>query len=816
MSKRTRHDAAEDLFQVMAYDKESKIFYCGDAEDHMLGFGFVCDPMPGADDRVADRISALLNNNWPENSILQFALWAGPDITDYLNAMNSLRAGQNNELCLETTRQRAAMLQDGTNIPIIKSKQIRVRNLQLIVTCKVPLANPMPTDDEERTIITLRANIEQGLKTIGLYPDDLTADRWVQIMSTILNHGENASWRNGRMAAELDKPLRNQVLDWDTTVTRDAKGLWLGSTRVKTLSVKRYPQHLDFGHAAQYLGEYMTGSRGLRDNALITTTIIFPEPQAMKAKLSAKRTFAINQAYGPMLKFEPMLGHKKAGFEALFSALDDGDRPLRMYFNLTLFSENENAAVAAASNAIGYWGELGMRMMEDNYFGLTLMANSLPLCADPKAVDELFRYKTMATRHAVPILPIFGDWTGTGTPVMQFVSRNGVPMSLSLFDSTNNYNCCIAASSGNGKSFLANEIISSYLSVGARIWVIDVGRSYENICSQYNGDFAHFGSESSICVNPFQLVVDYEEEADMLSSLVATMAAPTEALTDFQNSALKRVMHDLWREKAGEMTVDDIAERLKSSENDIRIRDVGEQLYQFTSGGEYGRFFVGKNNMQFQNRFSVLELEELKGRPHLQQVVLLQLIYQIQYDMFVRAIRENDNSEKIVLIDEAWDLLSNAGPAVAKFLETGWRRFRKYNGAGICITQSVSDLYKTDVGRAIAENSANMYLLSQKTDSINDMRKKEQLPLSEGAYEMMKTVNTMPGHYSEVFCITTRGMGIAVLVVEPFRRLLYSTAPADRHALRAKQQQGMDLKSAINAVLLERNHGRDNQNTRVA
>ena len=90
-------------------------------------------------------------------------------------------------------------------------------------------------------------------------------------------------------------------------------------------------------------------------------------------------------------------------------------------------------------------------------------------------------------------------------------------MSVSLYDSGSNYNCCIAAQSGSGKSFLVNEIISSYLSEGGQCWVIDVGRSYEKkLCEVYDGEFLQFGQDSGICLNPFEIVEDYDEEADVL------------------------------------------------------------------------------------------------------------------------------------------------------------------------------------------------------------------------------------------------------------------------------------------------------------
>jgi hypothetical protein len=102
---------------------------------------------------------------------------------------------------------------------------------------------------------------------------------------------------------------------------------------------------------------------------------------------------------------------------------------------------------------------------------------------------------------------------------------------------------------------------------------------------------------------------------------------------------------------------------LKDEDKDIKR--IGHQLYPFTSAGQYGKYFVGKNNIDFKNPFTVLELSRLESSEHLKQVVLLQLIYQIQQDMFM-----GDRSQmKLVIIDEAWALLSgNIGAFIEKVI----------------------------------------------------------------------------------------------------------------------------------------------------
>jgi len=68
-------------------------------------------------------------------------------------------------------------------------------------------------------------------------------------------------------------------------------------------------------------------------------------------------------------------------------------------------------------------------------------------------------------------------------------------------------------------------------------------------------------------------------------------------------------------------------------------------------------------------------------------------------------------------------------------------------------------------------------------------------------------VHTLAGAYSEIFCLTTLGGGIGRLVVDPFRRLLYSTAPQDVAALDRLRAQGFSVAEAINRLIEARRHG---------
>ena len=116
----------------------------------------------------------------------------------------------------------------------------------------------------------------------------------------------------------------------------------------------------------------------------------------------------------------------------------------------------------------------------------------------------------------------------------------------------------------------------------------------------------------------------------------------------------------------------------------------------------------------------------------------------------------------------------------------------------------MADFYSSQVGEAIVTNSANMFLLGQKPETIDQLKAAGRLVLSGFGTEVLKTVHTVPGSSSEIYVRTDRGEGVGRLIVSEFNRLLYSTRPADRAAVNEFRRQGLPIVEAIHAVLKDR------------
>lgn len=797
------------LLRPLAYDPENKIFVL---DGSAIAFAYQCLPLNGTSEGLQERIKELLQRAFPHGTIMQFCLFRSPDIEQELMEYKSIRPIVNpDKQLMEPVNQRVEFLRKHTRKVIetvlpngaYNSNGI-IYDLKLMVSVIMPIKGEFPAADEIEAAKNLAVGVKSSLTSIELVPHEVDANAYLRFISPMINWSPNAQWTNNfRGMWEKSHPLNKQIFDWDVDLQVDSQQIRLGEfAYCKCCSAKQFPEMYYFGEAMKYVGQIDTQSSGVLEFPFaVCFNCYFPDQDALKSKIRSNRQFNVNQAYGPIAKFAPELMDKKASFDILDESLRDGARAMKISGSVLVWGKTKVACEMNTMALISAWREKGFTLLLDKFVQLPVLTQSLPMNASNDMTHALFRSKTVTTEQAAVLIPIFGEWKGTGTPHLLMSSRNGQIMSFSLHDTGSNKNCVIAAQSGSGKSFFLNEIIISYLSEGAQIWVIDAGKSYKKLCEDFDGDFLQFDEESDIRMNPFELIENYEDEEDTLVALLLNMASQSGNINDLQVTGLKKALHDKWKERGKEMSIDDLAEVL-SKDKDRRLRDIGTQLYPFTSEGNYGRWFRHGNNVSFTNRFTVLELDELQGKKHLRQVILLQLILQIQHDVYLG----DRGRKKIVIVDEAWDLLKEG--EVASFMEAAYRKFRKYNGSVVIATQSVSDLYESPVGRAIAENSATMCLLGQTPESVASVTKKGQLELSQGYVQLLKTVHTKAGVYSEIFVKGERGCGIFRLIVNDYSKLLYSTTPDDLAAIQAYTKQGLSYHDAILNVLKDRSGDR--------
>lgn len=300
----------------------------------------------------------------------------------------------------------------------------------------------------------------------------------------------------------------------------------------------------------------------------------------------------------------------------------------------------------------------------------------------------------------------------------------------------------------------------------------------------------------------------------MIQPLIAQMASPKRDLDNFTYAVISQAVTKVWEAKGNAAELTDLWTLCKTGRInaddpfDQRIADLATLLFNYTRQGPYGAYFAGPANVRFDNPFTVLELEELNTKKDLRSVVLFLIMYRITYDMYLspRDLR------KVVLIDEAWDLLGtvtgdaseNESSASAKFIDAGYRRARKYGGAFITATQNITDYDLSPAARSAQKNSDWRCYLRQKAEALEELKNKGTYENEPGFLRALEGLRTEEGVYSEVLL---SGPGVRVVCrnyIDPYNLLMWSSKPEDFTAIQHRKRAGMTLDAAIRDVLRER------------
>lgn len=813
MVERTR---LAGLLPWMAYDQNDSIF----VTDEGIGFCLEILPQIGGGDEMTNILSGLISG-CVGGAGVQISLLSDGNILGSLDAIYRLRtnaivSGASSHESEEKSRiyksiyqRRIAFYKSGSVKPIFPSIPFLFTNYRIVLSAVLPL--DFTKEEDKLSAITLRDSMRATLNSAGFVSQIWTADQFVQWNSRLLNlqkfHRTEECWPSGYDTGRL---LREQVVDRDTLCNVTATGLYFSSsndprgiTEARFYSVKSYPPAFPIQAVRGLLGDYFQTSLQYTTPFCITMSMTTLDHESFKTYAQLKQARAVSNSGSMLARFMPELGEQRRDWDLVVQSLSQGGSMVKCHHQLMLFGEPKHMARAEQA-ARAVWRSRNFELMPDRFLQVKGLLASLPLTMSRKFSADLGMLGLLSTKtskNAVSMSPLLAEWKGTSTPVLTLFGRLGQIMSIDVFDNTSgNYNAAIAGVSGSGKSVLLNEIALSYLSIGTKVWIIDVGRSYEKLCHNLGGEFIEFTPDKPICLNPFSNISDIDEDMEMLKPLLGQMISPSQPLQDFERAQIEKALRSVWLNKGTESTISDISDHfLHQAEivGDSRIKDMGEMLYPFTRHGVYGRYFEGKSTIGFDNQFTVLEMEELKAKKDLQSVVLLIMLYRINQVMYL----ERDQ-RKIVIIDEAWDLMG--GGSTSEFIETGYRRARKYRGSYMTATQGWDDYYKNPAALAALQNSDWTFMLRQKKESIDSLIDNKRLSADDYLKRLLMSIKTEHGVFSEVFVNSQMGAGIGRLIVDPFSLLMFSSKAEDYYLINKKIKSGMNVAEAIESVLKER------------
>jgi conjugal transfer ATP-binding protein TraC len=825
--------------------------YASYLEDERLfvnrdGIGFLLEIMPqsGADDRMVEVLISLYAN-CPAGTGIQFHLFASPHIRSQLRQYANLRSedidqvskaqtwgrpARNDNLFRKLARRRFEHLTGGAQRSLTQGFHYTIRDFRLMMSVTIQ-GDPNNLARRE-AIISLRDGMATTLRSASLPNRVCDAADLINWCSLFVNPDRITSTNGSDLHYDDGREVREQIVDHDTIQDAAANGLHLWKEGggpgmdVRFFSIKSFPERFGLWQMGALIGDLMQPALQYNAPFLLTMGVHVLDPNTTRTTVTANHVRATQNAESKMARVMPDVGKKARDWTAAADVIDAGGAIVSMYHQLAVFSTPDRT-VQAQETAKAIWRARGFDLNADVYMHRQALIASLPMTLSPKFHGDLRKMRRVTRKtmgNAIHLAPLVAEWRGTRTPTLLFGGRRGQLMTLDVYDNDlGNYNFSIIGAPGSGKSVLMNEMAWSYLSSGARVWMMDLGRSFEKLCKKAGGTYIEFRTDSKINLNPFSVVSEervapdgsveggINEDIDMLKPALAKMCSMASALEEVQIKALGAMALKLYKQYGRELTITGLRDAFITGsipelglKEDQRIKDLAVMLNPYTRDGEYARFFEGRNNIDFSNDFMVIENEELKRKPELHAVVNILLMYQITGQMYLTRDRK-----KLLFIDELKQQLGEIGsddPVKAAVVEEAARRARKYGGALGTATQSADDYYGSAQMEAALNCSDWTFLLRQKAESIELLGRNGRISMDESKKRLLQSLRTEPGVFSECYISSPVGEGVARNILDPFSHLLFSNKLDDNAPLDELRRAGYSIDDAITELLRRRGH----------
>lgn len=462
---------------------------------------------------------------------------------------------------------------------------------------------------------------------------------------------------------------------------------------------------------------------------------------------------------------------------------------------------------------------MGITCVEDTYDTPVLWYSGIPGAACEIGWENLM---LMELRSALCL----GIWETYGRDIKDGMLRicdriRNIPVTIDVqrkaqdLGLIDNYNAFVLGGSGTGKSFFTNFFVRNCYDSGETVFIIDVGDSYEGLCSvireESGGRDGHYHSWDNNHPLTFNAFIGFHEWMDergrlrqdsnglnFLLSFIQTLWAPPGGWSADMTAILKQMIWDFIRSRERDsgmpvfddlrrFILTDVAPRMEDGEGyecgDIRVDksrfDVDSLLLAMKDYAREGAFGFLLNDPNppdlFTSRFTVFEIDRLSTVNDPKFYSLCVLCIMNSFDAKMRST----GGFKVMIIEEAWKAISNE--TMAPYLAGLWKTARKFMTSAVVVTQQITDIMSSPVIRdTILQNSSVRILLDQSNNQSNFNELGTLLGLNDRQRNLILSMNrdNDPAYrYREVFIALGEKMsGVYATEVSPQEAVAFESS----------------------------------------
>lgn len=370
-------------------------------------------------------------------------------------------------------------------------------------------------------------------------------------------------------------------------------------------------------------------------------------------------------------------------------------------------------------------------------------------------------------------------------------------------------NFAIFAPTGEGKSFLANNILRQYFESGVRLVIIDLGGSYTKFAKLYPEKYTvlRYESGKNLGINPFYISDARDltpERLEDLSVFLFELFASDLKVTKAQSVSVKKILQHYYNSVTQNHSLDGFYDFIEKNQNSLldtlkihpdyfNITSFLHVMSEYVGDGLYSFLFEVSEDQTYKiedKRLIVFELDEVKDNKEILSVMLKLIKSAIQ-----RTIWKNRAEKGIILFDEFAKQLKFDN--VLESVEFYYQAIRKQNGAIGIILQSINQLPNNSTSASILENTQVIYSLNNEK-GYDELVKR--LNLSSHDLNQLKSIkNNLTGSrkYTEMFIKIGRESNIFRLEVPKEVYAAYLTDGNENETIMAIYKKTNNMELAI-------------------
>ena len=755
-----------------AYDSGTNIF---SLKNGYFGVLMEVDPIIGITAMLDKNISYFFSEELP-HSYFQINLLGSHKIGGVLDSWNDVKT---NDPMLQKIKQRRydfltkkALAFDSATTP---------RNYRIFIS----LVQKAKFENFNST----KNNILKKLDSLDLNPMFCSAYDLIQIVQEVVQMERNICSKSKRYnPLEL---LNRQCLDAESISVESDKILHNETGLVtKVLQVQEYPETFSLQQMIELLGSGGRDSLALSGRFMISLSVSTNITKSKQDSILASGMNVVQSSEKFYARHD--LGLKKEATEwmEIIDAVKNGARILDACFTIMITSTT-NEISNLKNTIISLYNMHNWKISVAKNIQLIGLLSMLPM-QFYYYFDACKFFKLTTKRlstEMISMLPLHAEWKGMPASGVLLIGRRGQIFNWNPFCRMGggNYNVVVFGPSGSGKSVFLQELSVSMLSQGVKVFILDIGQSFKNICSILGGEIIQFSSNMTMSLNPFGNFESIQDKdgKDVLTCVQSIISSMCGAETKAEEAQLEKAIIKsikIYKDKVDITIVSEQLAKLKTPES-IRM---SMALFPYTSDGKYGKFFSKASNIRFDKPITVFEFEEVRNDVRLLSVILQVISVQV----FMQVLSGDRQQKFMLIVDEAWMILDHC----AKFLSDLVRVIRKYGGSLVVCVQNYDDFQKTEEHRTIFQNSTWTVMLKQDEKGLNSFKSSEAF---KDMIPLIRSVRFAPPQFAELLIYTTGTQVVGRLVLDPFSGKLFSTDAQDFNFINNQLSKGVPIVDAI-------------------